>query len=69
MFFESMIENLFYFRFYIILRLIAILYYMNMNGFVVVRIELENETEYDEYCRYSRSILFFQIYGNSRYKR
>ncbi len=57
MFLEAMIEYLHYFRVNIVLCFVAILRNMNMNRFMIIRIELKDKTKYDKYRRhFSRSI-------------
>ena len=49
MFLKAMIEDLNVFRFNIILCLMPILDNMNMNRFMIIRIELEDKSKYYKY--------------------
>ncbi len=52
MLFESVIEYLNHFRVNIILCFVSIFCNMNMNRLMIIRIELEDKSKYDEYCRH-----------------
>lgn len=47
--FEAVIVNLYYFWYHIVFCFVTILLNVNMNGFMIITIELENKSKKNEY--------------------
>ena len=58
---EAMIINLRYFWYHIVLCFMAILFNMNMNGFMVITIEFEDKSKKDEYCWHDKRCLLLFV--------
>lgn len=65
MFFETMIKNLLYSWINVVFRLMAILYYVNMNRFMIIRIKFENKSKDNKNCRHS--IFDYEVMQNLLY--